>query len=161
MENWKLSHSRLPRRKGKGHWLKQNKTTTNKQKQEDVIYSNKRHGAYLIFGPSSAALILERHLFKNLTPHRNISFYFNVSFSVCSKTGVHHGEPLSPILGLGFNSLLVDLFIERLTRETQQAHCCQSQSKRSYLSVKGNMILFAGEPVPKNKVTRERVDSRN
>ena len=39
----------------------------------------------------------------------------------------------------------VDLFIEHLPWEIQHAHCCKSQSKQSYLSVKGIMILFAGK----------------
>ena len=29
--------------------------------------------------------------------------------------------------------------------ENEYVHCCESQSKQSYLSVKGNMILFAGK----------------
>ena len=39
----------------------------------------------------------------------------------------------------------VDLFIECLAWEIQHAHCCESQSKQSYLSVKGNMILFVAK----------------
>ena len=39
----------------------------------------------------------------------------------------------------------VDLFIEHLPWENQHAHCCKSQSKQSYLSVRGIMILFAGK----------------
>ena len=36
----------------------------------------------------------------------------------------------------------VDLFIDRLPWEIQHAHHCKSQSKQSYLSLKGNMGRF-------------------
>ena len=91
----------------------------------------------------------------------NNSFYFNRSFSVYSETGAHQGESLSPILGLGVNP-----FTSRFPYRTPPLGdsvrpLLSNQSKRSYVSVKGTMLLFAGKSVHKNKVTRERVDSRN
>ena len=44
----------------------------------------------------------------------------------------------------------VGLFIECLPYEIQHAHCCESQSKESYLSFKGNIILFWEKTCSKN-----------
>ena len=66
------------------------------------IYSKKYRGAYLIFCASSAALILRRRLLKNWTPHRNFSFYFNGSFSICME--ITRNDLVSTISFLRFSN---------------------------------------------------------
>ena len=56
----------------------------------------------------------------------------------------------------------VDLFIERLPWEIQYTCFCKSQSKQSYLRVKGNMILLARKTCSYKQIDpRKRADSRN
>ena len=102
-----------------------------------------------------------RYLYSKKCSWLIIPFILTGHFLSIRRQELVQGESLSPILGLGVNPFTSRFLFRTTPLGDSVRPLLLNKSKRSYLSVKGTMLLFAGKSVHKNKVTRERVDSRN